>query len=158
MFDNHHEAIAGLFPDLDHATVATAAPTLVYASSAAALDLCVSALAFWCDRPLGKDGREYDLGEMTTKDGRARQREWVPGWAQQWLDTTIPGQAKHVEFRDRQIHRVQSRSATVGAGGRRQVLAPHNSPDEPTVQERFEAAVRFTSERWQQFWLAVDGE
>ena len=77
-FRRREPDVAALWPDLERSTVVTAAPTLVFASATTALDLCASAVAFWCGQTRSGQS-EYDVGRL------AKRPSWVPTWAIDWI-------------------------------------------------------------------------
>jgi hypothetical protein len=181
-WDTNREELASMFPGLDGGVIITAAQTLVFASSVAALDSCASSLAFWCDYVHPSGRREVDVGGLVERRAKGTAPFEIPPWADDWLTSTMsdPRWTPTEDYRHRQLHRIVPRSVvvrpatvvmTLGNVDGRAVIQGESrpaqkasndrqfgstiDPDGPSVVETYDEVVEFAIERWTEFWTAL---
>lgn len=168
-WSGHGEALAHVFPGLDHGCITTAAQSLVFANAVTALDMCASSGAMWCGAAPLKHGREHDLANLITRHPSMKpvRPDWAAPWLNDWVDGLIadPRFAELWAKRDEQTHRIVQRSASVTPatiGGRtteqtsgRSTFGPTGGPSEPEVSSTYANCVRLTRDRWFAFWIAL---
>ena len=154
IFQHRNAAFTSVLP-IDHATVITAAQTLVFGDAMASLDLCASAAFYWSGIAPTKVDREFDLGFIAKPTWAPQLPPWVTGWHANLL---ADGRWTTVEqFRHAQIHRLVRRSTKVGGpGGPEITLSPSSQQDPDQPVENVYANVNACAlEHWRIFWQTL---
>lgn len=142
----------------DHATVITAAQTLVFAGAQACLDLCASAIVHWHGVGANRD-RDHDLSDLKSQRTRELGFE-LEGWARNWRNqTTGDDRYRFLDrYRGAQVHRIVRRSATVRLGTATNEAwlspSPAEDPTDP-VDDAYCRVAEFTRSAWAACWTAL---
>jgi len=138
-------------PGIDHGAAVTGAAWMVYGGASATLDLCASAVSYWCGQI--RDDTDH-LSDMIDGSGRARNLGGLDSWAGIWVEETYHHASWATLVERCTLHTRQAldtrstTSADIATTGR-------DGPTAITTSDTFAATLSFAEWRWRAFWTAL---